>query len=408
MKKWRGFKTAAILATVFMGFTLNSCGNEDDSSLVSNDFSESQSALTTATVTKGAISVRTGPGTWYDRIGGLRHGKTVNVIKEQAGWLNIEYGDTEGWIYRPHTDFVSATKAATCTQEVADFIRDNTPEGYNIVLAYNGTDQASEFHSQARQFAKEYPIVNVDGGVLKKDTFRKVKTYAQFKAGITETGLAVVQCLADYPREGFDDSKCSQIKNLTVMTHGFETGLNFGSSSAYFKNANIPDFGSTTYGYLNNNQLRVQLYACNTARNKDTDANWYERYSGDIIKEQDPFKGGKGSFAQLLSEEMGPNATVFGHTTAGHLSKNYAARCYGKMANGAEHGKHMFDVYFPQSFVEEQAVRLGISEDKARTSMYTYYRSTGAFPGTNDGRDTFMDPEGKGESMRKIWLSKNP
>lgn len=406
MKRFRWFGVATLCATSFMGLAFNACSDEENGMFLGDEFSQTEAALSTAKVTKGAISVRKGPGPWYERLGGLRYGKTVNVIKEQAGWLNIQFGDTEGWIYRPHTDFVSAQTAVSCTQEVADFLRDKTPNGYNVVFAYNGSDQAAEFHRQASKFSKEYPIVNVADGTLKKDTYRKVKTYKQFKAGITETGLAVVQCLADHPREGYDDSQCSQVKNLTVMTHGFTTGLNFGSD--YFKNNHISEFGSTTYGYFNNNSLRVQLYACSTARNSSTAENWYERYTGNIIKEQDPFKGGKGSFAQLLSEEMGPNATVYGHTTAGHLSGNYAARCYGKMADGAIHGKHMFDVYFPQSFVAEQAKRIGKSEDDTRTSMYSYYRSTNAYPGDNSGRDTFMDPEGKGEKMRKAWLDKNP
>ncbi|MBQ9394138.1 MAG: SH3 domain-containing protein [Proteobacteria bacterium] len=406
MKHFRWFEVATLCTAVFMGFALNSCSDEENGMLPNDDFAEVQSALTTAKITKGAVSIRKGPGVWYERIGGLRYGKTVEVVKEQGGWINIKSGNVEGWIYRPDTDFASTTSAASCSQEIANFIRDNNPNGYNIIFAYDGSDQAAEFHSQANSFSKEYHTLNVASGALGKDIYRKIKTYPQLKSGIQETGRAVVKCLEEHPREGFDDSKCSQIKNLTIMTHGFTTGLNFGGG--YFKNENIKDFGSTVYGYLNSKALRVQLYACSTARNSSTKENWNERYTGNVIKEQDPFTGGKGSFAQLLSEEMGPDATVFGHTTAGHLSGNYAARCYGKMANGAVHGKHMFDVYFPQSFVAEQAKRIGKSEDTTRTSMYSYYRSTGAFPGNNSGRDTFMDPEGKGKKMRDAWLSKNP
>lgn len=406
MKQFKWLKTATAGVAIFMGLALNSCGDEENSMNLNDDFSETQSAISTATVTKGAISVRTGPGTWYERIGGLRYGKTVEVIQEQAGWLNIQYGDTEGWIYRPHTDMPSSTAAASCTAELADFIRDNYPDGYNVVFAYNGTDQAAEFHSQANSFSKEYNTLNISSGSLEKNKYRKVKTYAQFKTGIIEAGLAVVQCLEDNPREGYDDSRCSQVKNLTVMTHGFTTGLNFGSD--YFRNSNISEFGSTTYGYFNHSALRVQLYACNTARNKDTAEDWFERRGGykKPIPEEDPFQGGEGSFAQLLSEEMGPDATVFGHTTAGHLSGNYAARCYGKMADNKVHGKHMFDIYFPQWFVAEQAIRTGESEIDTRTSMYSLYMSD--FKGNNSGRDTFMDPEGKGQKMRDAWLSENP
>ena len=408
MKRFRTFESAAICMAMLIGLVLSSC-SDDESMELDNGFGTSESALSSAKVTKGAVAVRNGPGAWYDRIGGFRYGKTIEVISEQGGWINVKYGDSDGWIYRADTDLEPATAApATCSAELADFIRDNYPDGYNIIFAYNGSDQAAEFHSQANSFSKEYHTLNVASGSLNKDIYRKITKYTELKNGILETGRSVVQCLADHPREGFDDSKASQIKNLTVMTHGLTYALNLGGgSSNYFHKDNIPDFGKTTYGYLNNKSLRVQLYACSTARNSDTKENWYERYSGDIIKEQDPFTGGKGSFAQLLSEEMGPDATVFGHTTAGHLSGNYAARCYGKEAGGAIHGKHMFDVYFPQSFVAEQAKRLNMSENDARTSMYKYYRSTGAFPGDNSGRDTFMDPEGKGKKMRDAWLAQN-
>ena len=410
MKRFRWFEIATISTSILLGCALSSCNDEENGMIPDDDLVEVQSALSTAKVTKGAISVRTGPGAWYERIGGLHYGKVVNVKKEQGGWLNIEYGDTEGWIYRPDTDFVSSISAVSCSAETANFIRDNFPDGYNVIFAYNGNDQAAEFHGQANHFSKEYHTVNISDGALNLDTDKKVAKYSEFKKGVLDAGNAVVKCLEDNPREGFDDSKCSQIKNLTVMTHGYPNGLNFGSSS--FESSDIPDFSEAVYGYINYQKLRVQLYACSTARNPGTSEDWGERYAPGsgwgAVKEEDPFKNGEKSFARKLQLAMGDDATVFGHTTAGHLSGNYAARCYGKLADGAVNGKHMFDVYFPQSFVAEQAKRLGKSEDDTRLSMYTYYRSTGAFPGDNSGRDTFMDPEGKGERMRDAWLKKNP
>ena len=405
MTYFRWFKTCTLSAVILIGFVLNSCSDETNCMSSNDNLSETQFALSTAKITKGAVNVRKGPGTWYERIGGLHHGNVVEVVKEQAGWLNIMYGDEEGWIYRSDTDFVSDhASTVTCPPEIANFIRDNYPDGYNIIFAYNGTDQASEFHGQAEKFSKEYHTLNVESGTLKKDIYRKVKTYSDLKNGITETGLAVVKCLADNPREGFDDSKCSQIKNLTVMSHGLTSGLKLGNGN--FSSGDIPDFASTVEGYMNSKELRIQLYACNTARNSSRSEDWYERYTGSVIKEQDPYDAGKGSFAQLLSEAMGPDATVFGHTTRGHLSANYAARCYGKLADGNVQGKSMFDIYFPQSFVAEQAERLGKTEDNIRTSMYVYYKKT--FDDDVRGRDSFMDLDGKGGKMRNGWLSDNP
>ena len=188
------------------------------------------------------------------------------------------------------------------------------------------------------------------------------------------------------------------------MSHGSTAGLNLGSD--YFNISLIPDFATSVYGYLNNSVLGIQLYASDTARKSGTSADWFDRYTDSVVKEIDPFENGEGSFAQMLSLEMGPEVTVFGHTTAGHPTNNYGSRCYGKLAGGAVNGKHMFDVYFPQSFVAEQAVRIGVTEDSIRTSMFNYYRRS--FGGDNYGRDTFMAPEGKGKKMRDGWLSENP
>ena len=156
MKHNRWFKIAVFGTAIFMGFALNSCSDEEENAMLADDdLVEVQSALSTATITKGAVSVRTGPGTWYERIGGLRHGKTVNIKEEHGAWLKIEYGDVDGWIFRSDTDFASPQSSAGCSQEIADFIRDNYPDGYNVVFAYNGSDQAAEFHGQANSFSKE-------------------------------------------------------------------------------------------------------------------------------------------------------------------------------------------------------------------------------------------------------------
>ena len=59
----------------------------------------------TCTVTCGALNVRNGAGTNYARIGGLTHGKTVQVYEYTDGWLRIGYGTGYGWIASKYTDY---------------------------------------------------------------------------------------------------------------------------------------------------------------------------------------------------------------------------------------------------------------------------------------------------------------
>ena len=58
MKRLRMLEAVVLGAALFMGFALNSCSDEEDWMLADDEFGESQSALSSATITKGAVSVR--------------------------------------------------------------------------------------------------------------------------------------------------------------------------------------------------------------------------------------------------------------------------------------------------------------------------------------------------------------
>lgn len=59
----------------------------------------------TATVTCGALNVRSGPGLDNPRIGGLTKGKTVNVYEENGEWIKIGYGTDYGWVCAKYTNY---------------------------------------------------------------------------------------------------------------------------------------------------------------------------------------------------------------------------------------------------------------------------------------------------------------
>ena len=55
------------------------------------------------------LNVRTGPGTGYDRIGGLTQGTVVTVIDEKDGWYKIEYEGSTGWVCAEYTEKVGSS-----------------------------------------------------------------------------------------------------------------------------------------------------------------------------------------------------------------------------------------------------------------------------------------------------------
>ena len=320
-----------------------------------------------------------------------RKGSAIETAKGK-----IASGPVEAAGQTPKASAVSGDEA------VANFIRDNFPNGYTAVFVYKGTDQVDEFVRQAEAYAATYNPIGIKGSKLGTQLFKQVKTYDEFKTSLLTLGESVKKCLADHPREGFDDSKCGTIKNLTIMTHGYETGLNFGGGSGKnFNMSKIEDFTSSIKGYVADD-VRVQLYACNTARNENTAESWADRgVNGGSVSAEDNFKGGKGSFAQTLAESLGENASVYGHTTAGPLCNNYCARVFGKDADGAENGKHMYDICFPADYLSAEAQRLNKTDAQIRKETFEYYCNH--FKGDYGARDSFVDPEGFAERMREGW-----
>lgn len=56
-------------------------------------------------ITCSSLTVRSGAGANYPRIGGLTKGKTVQVYEAKDGWLKIGYGSGYGWIMQKFTDY---------------------------------------------------------------------------------------------------------------------------------------------------------------------------------------------------------------------------------------------------------------------------------------------------------------
>lgn len=62
----------------------------------------------TATVTCSSLNVRKGPGTSFERIGGLTNGKSIQVYADEGDWLKIGYGSGFGYVAQKYTSYQDA------------------------------------------------------------------------------------------------------------------------------------------------------------------------------------------------------------------------------------------------------------------------------------------------------------
>ena len=122
----------------------------------------------------------------------------------------------------------------------------------------------------------------------------------------------------------------------------------------------------------------VQLFACLTGH--DAGRTDYQEWTGHAQGEHT----GEGSFAATLAAELGPEASVYGHTTAAHTTENFAARVYGAGAGGAG-GLHMFDVLYTEAFIQSELARLFADKtegeraelhDPLREQMWAHYKDS--------------------------------
>ena len=80
---------------------------------ITESASKQADPIGTATVTASSLNVRKGPGTNYERIGGLTNGKTIQVLEDVGDWLKIQYGTDVGYVSQKYTTFKDQTPTVT-------------------------------------------------------------------------------------------------------------------------------------------------------------------------------------------------------------------------------------------------------------------------------------------------------
>ena len=81
--------------------------------LVKTDNSGNNTTITiakTGIVTVSSLNVRSGPGTYYSKIGSLKKGANVQIVSTSAGWYKIKYSSGYGYI---SSQYVSTSSGST-------------------------------------------------------------------------------------------------------------------------------------------------------------------------------------------------------------------------------------------------------------------------------------------------------
>lgn len=85
----------------------------------------------TVNTSSGNLTVRSGPGTTYGRIGSLAKGTTVTILGEENGWYRITYGNGEGYVSKDYIVNVHTTDE----KYYSALINAGFPESYARSLA---------------------------------------------------------------------------------------------------------------------------------------------------------------------------------------------------------------------------------------------------------------------------------
>lgn len=189
----------------------------------------------------------------------------------------------------------------------------------------------------------------------------------------------------------------TKVKDLGIFAHGmpygigvdsdkddqYKHGLLSSSPDSYRSAPNIASFAEGLNGAIKSD-INVLLFACNGAREYDEESPFSKADNSHRKRPDGQDMGDDSSFAAMLQEELGEESSVYGHLTAGHTTNNFTSMVYGKAA-GPDGKKHMFDVLYPDSFIDSEMARLFgdlTDEEKAiarpllRAQMWAHYKDS--------------------------------
>jgi hypothetical protein len=296
-----------------------------------------------------------------------------------------------------------------------------------------------EFKRQADPYAKSVGAIGLaDGSITiggEANTIKELGDVVEVVQGI-HRGLAAkyeqtrTQAAAQggAPTNGPADEPpaFTRVRNLSLFAHGMGYGLALDAAGRYrgggliseqkgLYPSNIASFVKGLSGAVTKD-VNVQLFACNTGH--DTGRTEYEEWT----EHKQGERSGEKSFAATLAGQLGPEASVYGHTTAGHTTENFAALVFGKAAGEGEGGLHMFDRLYSEDFIQSELARLypeRTDDERAalhnplREQMWEHYKdsiSKEAHRGAKDkrynvqiGKEMFLNPDNASALLHADW-----
>ena len=278
-------------------------------------------------------------------------------------------------------------------------------QGYNVAFYDENTDETKR---RAKGWAKNFDAFGLkDGKPVEKEAIPDSKKISSsIKTLSTTLGT---QCN--------DDNSHVNVNNMAIFAHGTEdwcginTGITGNSAKKLVKNI-AP--------YLNQD-VNVILYACSVARGPDEDENWVKGTLDD---------GGKNSLADKFSDILHDNdikkAKVWGHTTVGHTSTNFALRYFSSKNKdwagfsylSSDYAITPYDIYLTKEALVKELAAQGYEttkvEDNYPSWFYKnlrkyFYRSYAAanknkkYKGINLAEAAPMYPHEVGKIVMDYW-----
>lgn len=283
---------------------------------------------------------------------------------------------------------VAARPELSASSDVLEQIKTNFPDGVNVAIYanYAKTGKASkdnnnkEFPRAAGKYAKAFNSVGYDAsGTLKLGLARPITDLA----GVTNVINDVHKLLLKEHRKSDKESKevpaYTKIKTLALFAHGMPWGMHLKENGRY--NARIDSaaeekkfeaFVKGIKGALKDDVV-VNLMACNAGREADGTEKKGIWHKSDADKQD-----GSSSFAAKFAEELGSDASVYAHLSAGHTVNNYSARVFGKDAGKDatkdKGGVHIFYLLYPDSFITSEAKRLKKDKKAVSAKMWKHFK----------------------------------
>ncbi|MBK6621649.1 MAG: hypothetical protein IPG32_12520 [Saprospirales bacterium] len=284
--------------------------------------------------------------------------------------------------------------------------------GISVAVYPHYKDQSNnnkEFLRQADPWAKRHQAVGVDeSGGLKMNIPIPIKSTGEVIEKVNSITEGISNMLIEnffLKMGGQFEGSAGKIKNLGIFAHGMPYGLALEENDDYAllsqdrgtnRQSNVESFVQGLSGSLASG-VNVQLFSCNTGREynakKPLEKEKYEHW-------QVSAKGGENSFGALLAEQLGQDATVYSHLTAGHTTRNFAAVVFGNEA-GDSNGTHIFNLLYPDEFMTAEVDRLFPTLDtpsKEKAKALILKQMARHFKNTTSKEVSEVDPDFKGTS----------